>query len=52
MFDSLRNDPRFQKLVALEAPKSTERWHDAEISNLVAELKPQIILQGRSHALS
>jgi hypothetical protein len=25
MFDSLRNDPRFQKLVAAEAPKSGQK---------------------------
>jgi hypothetical protein len=25
MFDPLRNDPRFQKLVAVEAPKSGQK---------------------------
>jgi hypothetical protein len=52
MFDPLRNDPRFQKLVASEAPKSADKEHDAKISNLVVELEPQIILQGLPHALS
>jgi hypothetical protein len=28
MFDPLRNDPRFQKLVAAEAPKSEQKSHE------------------------
>jgi hypothetical protein len=38
MFDPLRNDPRFQKLIVPSAPKTADRWCDAEVNNLRREL--------------
>ena len=38
MFDPLRNDPRFQKLIVPSGPKTADRWCDAEVNNLRREL--------------
>src|SRR5207253_9794262 len=54
MFDPLRHDPRFQKLLAASgrAEDSGQIRRRGHVSNLVADLRPQIVLRGQSRSLS